>query len=253
MPTELAHLARDFENDILEAASAFGKPAVHAGKQMLLAELSVAGLKNSQVRYGIENKDTVLYVAMVNTPQGPSEIVVPVEMKSVSGAYVPLSPTQFIYGQDINDFSPQSLQLFAARTQGQAVYSLLHSYMTLPELRDEITKAASVGDYNTSEAILGTIQARYSEEDYNNAVADYQYILANMQRKTANVKYTCSHPIEAGKGSLEKRCSHLLVPLSKIIVGEDGICRLKSHIEKERLNPLNEGGAAISSSKLFWS
>ncbi len=71
MPKELAHLAQDFENDLLEAVSAFGKDAVRAGKGLVLAELGAAGFKHSQVRFGSEAGDSVCYLATLHTPKGP--------------------------------------------------------------------------------------------------------------------------------------------------------------------------------------
>jgi len=101
--------------------------------------------------------------------------------------------------------------------------------------------------------MLGTIQKRFGDEHYKNAIADYHYILSNLKAENKEYVKTCSRQIAAGKGSIEARCSHLGVPLSKVIVGEDGICKLKSTVERERLNPLDETGASISTNKLFWS
>jgi hypothetical protein len=41
--------------------------------------------------------------------------------------------------------------------------------------------------------------------------------------------------------------------MSKVVVGSDGHCKLRSSVEREKLNPVEESGAAISTSKLFWS
>lgn len=257
MPKELAHLAHDFENDILEAASEYGKTAVGAGKQMVIAELAAAGFKHAQVRFGGEAGDAVIYLAAIHTPKGPTEIEIPVEMKEVTGGYIPLAPSYFGWDGIVEDFTPEKLQRFAIRRPAESnsstVYSTTHQYMTLPELRDQIVKAASEKDYVSAEMILGTIQERFEEEDYKNAIADYHYILMYNRRQDETEGRHCALEIAAGKGSIETRCGHYMVPMSKVTVGDDGRCRLKSHIEKERLNPLDEGSAAISTSKLFMS
>jgi hypothetical protein len=256
MPKELAHLSQDFENDLLEAVSSFGKDAVKAGKSLVLAELSEAGFKHSQVRFGSESGDSVCYMAALATPKGPVEIEVPVEMQVTAGStYRPLAPAYFAYDGLIEDFTPAKLQRFAlnrpAPSSGEVVYSTEHSYMTLPELRDEIIKAASNNDYVSCEMILGTIQERFEEEDYRNTVADYHYLL--MLKNSDAEAPKCSKEIAAGKGSIETRCGHYGVPMSKVVVGADGHCKLRSSVEREKLNPVEESGAAISTSKLFWS
>jgi hypothetical protein len=256
MPQELAHLAHDFENDLLEAASSFGRDAIMAGKSIVSAELAGAGFKNAQVRFGSESGDSVCYIAAIATPKGSAEIEVPVEMQVVSeNAYRPLAPSYFAYDGLIEDFTPAKLQRFALNrpvpSSGQVVYSTEHSYMTLPELRDEIVKAAGNSDYVSCEMILGTIQERFNEEDYRNTVADYHYLL--MLKNNDVEPHRCSKEIAAGKGSIEARCGHYGVPMSKVVVGSDGNCKLRSSVEREKLNPVEESGAAISTSKLFWS
>jgi len=253
---ELAHLSQDFENDLLEVVSEFGKDAIRAGKSLVLAELAAAGFKHSQVRFGSESDDSVCYLAAVHTPKGPVEIEVPVEMQiTANSKYRPLAPSCFAYDGLIEDFTPAKLQRFALNipqaSSKQVVYSTEHSYMTLPELRDEIIKAASSNDYVECEMILGTIQDRFNEEDYRNAVADYHYLL--MLKNQEKVAHYCSKEIPAGKGSIEARCGHFGVPMSKVTTDKDGNCILKSSVEREKLNPVKESGAAISTSKLFWS
>ncbi len=257
MPKELAHLAQDFENTILEAASTFGKTAVVAGKKMVLAELISAGFRNAQVRFGSESTESVIYIATINTPRGAIEIEVPVEMTTTANDICrPLSPAVFACDGLVEDFTAVKLQRFAisrmASSSGQTVCSTEHTYMTLPELKDEIIKSASENDYPACEMILGTIQERFEESDYKNCIADYHYLLMLKNRQAASQK-RCSREIAAGKGSIECRCGHLGVPMSKVVVGEDGLCRLKTTIERERLNPISESGAAISSSKIIIS
>lgn len=254
MPKELAHLARDFEDDLLEAASAFGRKAVHAGKEMLRSELAVAGFKNAQVRYGAENEDTIVYRAAIHTPRGPGEFEVAVEMyNGGQGNYVPLAPTKIAWQGETADFTVDNLQRFAtARANYDGpVTSAAHAYMTLPELREEIIRAAGAGNYNACEMILGTIAEKFDESAYKNVVADYHHALTLKQSHLNKEERTCSKVIEAGKGSIEPRCGHFGLPMSKVVVSDDGHCRLKSAEERDRLNPANEGGASISTSKLI--
>ena len=256
MPKELAHLARDFEDDILEAASAFGVASIQKGRELVANELYAAGFKNAQVKFGSEANDSVVYLATINTPKGPAEIEVPVEMQAVAGdKFMPLVPNYFAYDGLIEDFTAPKLQRFAinlpAPSSRTVTYSSAHSYMMLPELKDEILKAASDGDYVTCEAALSEIESRFTEEDFKNAVADYHYILmqkSHLQNKEAQ---TCSKLIPAGKGSIYARCGHFGVPLHKVAVDNEGHCRLKTALEREKLNPTEEGGASMSSAKIF--
>ena len=256
MPQELAHLARDFENDLLEAASSFGMEAIRKGKELIARELKAAGFHNAQVKFGSEASDSVVYLAGINTPKGPVEIEVPVEMQTVAGdKYLPLMPTYFAYDGLIEDFTAPRLQRFAISlptpSSLNTVYSSAFAYMTLPELKDEILKAASDGDYVTCESALGEIQDKFSEEDFKNAVADYHYILMQKSQINASEQHQCNKMIPAGKGSVYARCGHFGVPMHKIVVGADGNCRLKTAVEREKLNPTEDGGAAMSSAKIF--
>lgn len=255
MPKELAHLAHDFENSVLEAASAFGRDAITAGKRLVTSELVSAGFKNAQVRFGSESSDSIIYLAQINTPKGPVEIEVPVEMKAVAtDKYVPLVPSYFAYDGLIEDFSAPKLQRFAISVRtpstGTVTYSTGYSYMLLPELRDEILKAASENDYVTCETILDHIGERFNEEDYKNSVADYQFILMSKARVANQEQHECSKMIPAGKGSIYARCGHFGIPMHLVVTGANGECMLKSSVERQRLNPVEESSAVISTSKI---
>jgi len=255
MPKELAHLAHDFENSVLEAASQFGKASVNAGKQVLANELAVAGLKNAQIRYASEDDSRIVYSASFYTPYGPTEINVPVEMAKLSSGYRPLSPTIFKCNGETHNFDSVSLQVFAnkQKTHGSMVSSDAHRYMTANELKSEIIRYAGVGDYQSCEILLGTAQERFGEDTYRNLVADYHNSLMVKHAHASKPAHRCSREIKAGKVSIEARCGCFGVPMSKVVVGSDGKCRLKTAIEREKLNPIEDGGAAISSTKLFWT
>lgn len=255
MPPVLAHLARDFEDDVLEAASEFGLASIQKGKEMVAIELRSAGFKNAQVKFGSESGHSVIYLAAINTPKGVVEIEVPVEMQAVaSDKYVPLAPAYFAYDGIIEDFTAAKLQRFAisppAPSTKTMVYSSVFSYMLLPELKSEIIKAASTNDYVTCETILSEIGERFSEEDVKNAISDYHFVLTQKSKLQKQTQHKCSKLIPAGKGSLNARCGHYLVSLDKVITDEQGNCKLKSREELNRLNPIEESGAAISTSKI---
>lgn len=256
MPQELAHLARDFEDSVLEAASSFGIAVIRSGKELIARELISAGFKNAQVKFGSESGDSVVYLATINTPKGPAEIEVPIEMQiTTSGSAVPLSPSYFAYDGLIEDFTIPKLQRFAinipAPSSGTKTYSSAHSYMLLPELKDEILTAASVSDYVTCEAALSEIESRFTEEDFKNSVADYHYLLMQKTHMENKEQLSCSKMIAAGKGSIYSRCGHFGVPMHEVVVDEEGHCRRKTALEREKMNPANEGGASMSSAKVF--
>lgn len=257
MPKELAHLAHDFEDTILESASSFGKNAVQAGRNIVAAELASAGFKNSQIRFASESNDSVVYNATLNTAKGAMVIEVPVEMKETNiNQYQPLLPSVFACDGVIEDFTPTKLQRFIIRhtpSTGQRVCASEHSYMTLPELKEQILKYANDGDYVECEMALGTIQERFGDEHYKNAIEDYHWALSLKNKQGAKIERRCSREIPAGKTSIEPVCGHHGVPMSKVVVGEDGQCRLKSSIEREKLNPVEESGVGISTSKIFLS
>ena len=55
-----------------------------------------------------------MYLAVINTPKGPAEIEVPIEMQAVAGnKCVPLAPSYFAYDGLIEDFTAPKLQRFA--------------------------------------------------------------------------------------------------------------------------------------------
>ena len=121
--------------------------------------------------------------------------------------------------------------------------------MLLPELKDEILKAASESDYTTCELVLGEIKERFNDEDYKNAIADYHFVLtqkANMNKP----QHKCNRLIAAGKTSINARCGHYNCSIDKVVTDENGNCRLKSSIQRDQLNPIEEGGACISTSKI---
>ena len=258
MPKELSHLARDFEDDVLEAVSVFGLATIQKGKELIATELKIAGFKNAQVKFGSESNTSVVYLAQINTPKGPVEIEVPVEMQLVAeNKYMPLAPTYFAYDGLIEDFSIPKLQRFAVSLPSPSSLSVSYSsaftYMMLPELKGEIVKSASEGDYSTCEAALKEVQERYSEEDFKNAVSDYHFILMQKSRMEKQEQHKCAKMIPAGKGSIYARCGHFGVPMHQVVVDVQGNCRLKTAVEREKLNPESEGGAAISTSKIFMS
>ena len=258
MPKVLAHLAHDFENSVMESASVFGAESIRNGKEFVSKALGAAGFKNAQVKYGSESQDSVVYVAAINTPRGLAQIEIPVEMKVWGKRYVPLAPAYFAYDGVVEDFTAAKLQSFASNVPnpsfGSRVCASSFSFMTLPELKQEIVKSASVNDYDACEEALSEIQNKYSDEDFRNAVADYQYVLklkAGVENQNKAGEKHCSREIPAGKGSVMARCGHMLVTMDKVVIGEDGICRLKSSIERDRLNPIEDGGCSISSAKIF--
>jgi len=256
MPQELSHIARDFEDSVIEAASAFGLDAIRNGKEMIGRELHAAGFRNAQVKFGSESADSVVYLAAIPTPKGIVEIEVPVEMQTNgSNKHTPLSPSYFGYDGLIEDFTIPKLQRFAislpAPSSGNKVFNSAYSYMTLPELKDEILKAASVNDYVSCESALAEIQEKFSEEDFKNSVADYHYLLMHKTHAEKMEQRQCSKMIAAGKGSIYARCGHYGVPMHKVIVDEEGNCCLKTAVERDKLNPIDEGGASMSSAKIF--
>lgn len=257
MPKELAHLARDFEDSLLEATSSFGKESVEAGKRLVLTELASAQLKNAQVKFGSETQDTIVYLAAINTAVGAVDIEVPVEMRALHGKYVPLVPSYFVHEGTSREFTGPQLQRFAAEIK-DASYSEVtadqYKFMVLPELHNEILRAAGVQNYRVCEAILQHIANTFSEEDYRNAVNDYQYALLTKNSVTKEAeRVTCSKMIAAGKGSVYPRCGHFGVPLHQVVNDAEGHCRLKTAVERERMNPVEESSASISSAKVFMS
>lgn len=256
MPKELTHLAQDFEDRILESASSFGKNAIQIGRNMVAAELSSAGFKNSQVKFASENEDSAVYVASINTSKGPLELEIPVEMKDTGGnRYEPLLPSCFACDGVIEDFTPTKLQRFVLRhtpSTGQTVYSSIYSHMTLPELKDSLIKSASENDYVECEMILNSVQDRFNEEEYKNTVSDYHYMLT-LKNDNGKIVRKCSREIPAGKVSIEPMCSHYNLPMSQVFVDENGVCHKKTSVAREKLNPISESGVGISTSKIILS
>jgi hypothetical protein len=260
MPTELSHLTHDFENVVLETTSTFGKEAVAMGKKVVATELRAAGFKNAQVKFGSDSGDAVVYLASINTPQGVSEIEVPVEMKATADdKFVPLMPACFAYNEQLYDFSAANLQKFAtdAITSGGGA-NPLYSFMMLGELKEELVKCASVNNYEACEEILNHIGATFAEEDYRNAVADYQYVLgiknaaANGQVRASEIAQQVGTMIPAGKGSLYARMANGK-PIKDMVKDENGRYRSATEMAKEKLNKEEDGGACIQSHQILFS
>ena len=261
LPKELAHLASDFENTVLETTSTFGKKAVDAGKKLVLGELKAAGFKNAQVKYGSDSNDAVIFLAGINSAHGKLELEVPVEMKATADyQFVPLLPAFFAYQETLQDFTPENLQKFALAPHNPSCStdSGLFGYMLLPELKEAMVKAASANQFETCEDILTHIGSTFAEEDYKNAIADYQYVLSIKSRAQSTAEHDqviakyAGVVIPAGKGSLRPRLANGRA-INDVVVDADGRIRSAVEVEKERLNPIDEGGALISSSQILFS
>lgn len=255
VPKELEHIAKDFEEGLLESASIFGRSAIDMGKETVARELYAAGFKGAQVKFGSESGDSAIYLATIGTPKGRVTIEVPVEMhQREDGRFSPLSPTYFGYDGLIEDFSAPKLQRFALRVPQPSSFhvecSNAFSYMTLPEIKDEIMKAAANNDYVTCEEGLAKIQETFTEEDFKNAIADYHNLLMHKIHLDKYEQTKCQRLIPAGKGSIYARCGCTGLPLDKVATDEYGNCIPKSTLKSQKLNPVKEAGAVISTSKI---
>jgi hypothetical protein len=177
-------------------------------------------------------------------------------MKLFNSKYIPLTPSCFVHNGASRDFTGPQLQRFVVGIQ-EPEYSVVlgeqYKFMVLPELRGEILKAASAQNYSACETILKHISERFSEEDYRNSVSDYQHALLTKNRMKTLEQTKCAKMISAGKGSVYNRCGHYGVPMHQVVNDAEGHCRMKSSLERERLNPVQESGASISSAKVFMS
>lgn len=257
VPKEIAHLTRDFENDVVESASSFGLKSIRVGREVVANELLSFGFRGVQIKYAGESEDSVTYIAAIDTACGKVDIEVPVEMKSAASSYIPLPPTHFSYDGLVQEFCAEKLQKFAANVPAPStcskVYSSVFNYMTLKELKDEILKAAGCGDYISCEGALQEIQEKFSEEDFKNAFADYHHVLMVKNSMEELAVHKCPRMIPAGKVSIYPYCGCLNVPMHKVVAGENGKCVLKSSVEKQKLNPIKESCTAISTSKIIFS
>jgi hypothetical protein len=104
---------------------------------------------------------------------------------------------------------------------------------------------------------LNHIGATFSAEDYRNAIADYQYVLSIKAKASAtqakHAELAQSNTlIQAGHGSLLPRQSNGQ-PISDLVRDEDGNYRKASDLQREKLNPSEDGGASISTSSIIFS
>ena len=260
MPKELAHLTRDFENTLLETTSAFGRAAIDQGRKVVATELKAAGFKSAQVKYGSDSSDAVVYLASIDTPHGPAQIEVPLEMKAtVDDKYVPMLPTVFAYNETLQDFTAANLQKFATEAiTSNSTTNPLYSFMMLGELKEELIKCASTNNYTACEEILNHIGATFGEEDYKNAIADYQYVLgikgkaAEGQKQAAEIAAQAGVLIPAGSGSIYARLPNGR-STKDLVKDENGIYRNATEIAKEKLNQEKDGGAAINTSSIIFN
>ena len=257
MPKELAHLTADFEDKVLEATSKFGKNSIAKGKEIIAYELRNAGFKNPQVTYHRETTNHAIYVAELTTAAGKVEVGIGCEMRKVAeNKYMPLVPHMFMFNGNVAEFNIANLQKVAHSQINQTTATFASTnfkYMTLKDLKDEMLKSLAQNNYEKAEEIIAHVQNTFDEQSFANVVADYQNILAvkvKNQVKTASVQ-KCSLEIPAGKTSVFPVCGHYHVPMDKVVVAADGICKLKTAIKSEMINSTENAGALLSSYKIL--
>lgn len=252
VPEPLQHIARDFEESILEATTGYSQTIVRLAKKMLFTELSGMGFKNSQLRVAQSTGDGFICEASLNTRAGKVMIEIPVEIKN----NIPLLPSVFAKDDFVANFDRDNLHNFISKLgnneeRGFNRFDDTLLNMSLYELRDAINKSALKGDYDYCDEVLETIAEKFGADIYKNAVLDYQKVLSNLNNRQNIISQAHEDKDQFYKtpNSMYPIHKKLGRPINELVRDENGEYHLKSTYHA-RKNAEAEG-AFFSTAKIL--
>ena len=249
VPEPLKHIAADFDEQIIEASLDFPLPVVRLAKRMLYAELAAMGFKGAQISITDSTNDGLICEALLNSPNGKVVIEVPIEMKNNQ----PLMPSVFAQGDFVDDFSQAKIASFMMNNSVIKSSSIKrdsgYATKTLGQLKNDMAQAVTKNDFDTCDKVLETIAMDFSNDQYRDAVKDYQHMLKTAGTvKNAYEGSRCSNIVKSSN-SIYPMCGHLMLPLHEVVQDEDGRCHRAStyYARKEQ----KKEGAFFSSGKIL--
>lgn len=250
MPEPLKDLA-SFDEALIDASTHFSPELVRTAKAVCRRELNNMGFK-TQVALSEATSDCIICSAELDSTIGKVEIKLPVEIINNR----PQIPSLFyneIDKEKIYDFSQTELTnyLTAAKTDSSVIMRYSNDFfnMTYNQLKEEVLAGVVRKDYVRAEQALNRIEDTFGSEYHRAAIADYaKYLtLASSNREEEKSQHKCRLLIT--KGSLEPRCGHYNVPISRVATNIKGDCELLDRKEKYK-NLAESSGALIRTNKV---
>lgn len=250
MPEPLKDLAA-FETALIDASTHFTPDLVRTAKALCSRELKHMGF-NAQVTLSEATENCIICSAELDSTGGKIEIKLPVEIINER----PQIPSLF-YNEaskdKIYDFSRAELTnyLTAAKADNGQILRYSNDFfnMTFNQLKEEMLAGVSNKDYFRAEAALNRIEDKFGPEYHRQAMTDYaKYLtIASADKEEVKPQHKCRLLIS--KGSLEPRCGHYNVPLSRVATDEKGNCELLDRKAKYA-NQVESSGALIRTNKI---
>lgn len=249
MPSALIDLA-SFEDALLDTTTGFTPELVRTAKAICHRELNNMGFR-AQVTLSEATDNCIICSAELDSTAGKVEIKLPVE---IIGSR-PQLPSLFYNEANkdkIYDFSKAELSTYltaAKADNGQILrYSNDYFNMSFNQLKEEIMTGVAHKDYVRAEQALNRIEDKFGSEYHRAALSDYaKYLTMASSEKEEKPEHKCRLLIT--KGSLEPRCGHYNVSLSRVATNEKGDCELLDRKAKYE-NLAESSGALIRSNKI---
>lgn len=250
MPEALRDVA-SFETALLDASTGFTPELVRTAKAICRRELAHMGF-NAQVALAEATDNCIIVSAELNSTVGKVEIKLPVEIVG-SRAQVPALFYAEAAKDKIYDFSKVELNnyLTAAKTDSGRIMRYSNDFfnMNFNQLKEEMLAGVSSKDYLRAESALNRIEDKFGPDYHRAAMTDYaKYLtLASADKEEVKPQHKCR--LLLSKGSLEPRCGHYNVSISRVATDEKGNCELLDR--KAKYENLNESsGALIRTNKI---
>ncbi len=249
MPDALKDLVA-FEEAIIDSSTGFSAELVRTAKALCTRELNNMGFK-TQVMLSEATDNCIICSAELNSSVGKVEIKLPVEVLNDR----PQIPALFYNEANkdkMYDFTKAELgnYLTAAKTENGQILRYSNDFfnMTYGQLKEEILQCVAKKDYTRAEEALNRIEDKFGPDYHRSALLDYSKYLAytsadHMERP----KHKCRLLIT--KGSIEPRCGHYNVSLSRVATNEKGDCELLERKAKYE-NLAESTGALLRTNKI---
>src|SRR5262249_33934396 len=117
------------------------------------------------------------------------------------------------------------------------------------QLKDEVLAGAANKDYFRAEEALNRIEDKFGSDYHRAAISDYAKFLAHTSADREEVKSNNRCRLLISKGSVEPRCGHYNVAISRVVTDERGNCELIERKAKYE-NLAESTGALLRTNKI---
>lgn len=247
LPENLQAFA-NFENTLLDASTNFSPNVVKTAKAMCERELASMGF-NAYVKLAEATDTGIICSAELNSTAGKVEIKMPVEIYENR----PQLPGLFYHAKaedKVYDFTKS--QLVGFLTAATADRSMIKRYggdlshADLHQLKDELLSGVASKDYVRCETALNIIEDKFGADAHKIAMNDYTSMLKTATSMASAPKHKCA--LLLTRGSMEPRCGHYNVAISRVSYDEDGNCVLAER--QAKYDNLMSSGASMSTNKI---